>query len=51
PELFSELQEAIKNLKLTVMQADITSLGGRVLCPSENSAKDVCIEFSQTVSQ
>lgn len=48
PELFSELKRAIKNLKLTVMEADITSLGGRikgifVLCPGENSAKDVCM--------
>ncbi|KAJ8528426.1 hypothetical protein K7X08_022118 [Anisodus acutangulus] len=48
PELFSELQRAIKSLKLTVAEADITSLGGRIkgiflLCLSENSAKDVCM--------
>lgn len=48
PELFSELQRAIKNLKLTVMEADITSLGGRIkgvfmLCPNENCANDVCM--------
>ncbi|KAG5616270.1 hypothetical protein H5410_016094 [Solanum commersonii] len=47
-ELFSELQRGIKNLKLTVMGADITSLGGRIkgvfmLCPNQNSANDVCM--------
>ncbi|XP_059298722.1 transcription factor bHLH51-like isoform X1 [Lycium ferocissimum] len=48
PELFSELQRGIKNLKLTIIEADITTLGGRIkgiflLCHSDNFAKDVCM--------
>lgn len=48
PELFSELRRVIKNLKLTMMEADITSLGGRIkgiftLCPNDNCANDVCM--------
>ncbi|XP_060178853.1 transcription factor bHLH51-like isoform X1 [Lycium barbarum] len=32
PELFSELNRGLKNLKLTTMEANITSLGGRIRC-------------------
>ncbi|KAD0442695.1 hypothetical protein R6Q59_035624 [Mikania micrantha] len=31
-ELFSEIKQAIKSLKLTMVQADMTCLGGRILC-------------------
>ncbi|KAJ8557265.1 hypothetical protein K7X08_002890 [Anisodus acutangulus] len=32
PELFSELNRGLKNLKLTTVEANITSLGGRIKC-------------------
>lgn len=32
PELFSELNRALNNLKLTTEEANITSLGGRIKC-------------------
>ncbi|KAH0661782.1 hypothetical protein KY284_026713 [Solanum tuberosum] len=32
PELFSELNRGLKNLKLTTIEANITSLGGRIKC-------------------
>ncbi|MCD9559924.1 hypothetical protein HAX54_018301 [Datura stramonium] len=32
PELFSELNRGLKNLKLTTLEANITSLGGRIKC-------------------
>lgn len=32
PELFSELNRALKNMKLTTVEANITSLGGRIKC-------------------
>ncbi|KAJ0887710.1 putative transcription factor bHLH family [Helianthus annuus] len=31
-ELFSEIKHALKSLRLTVVQADMTSLGGRIVC-------------------
>ncbi|TMW84770.1 hypothetical protein EJD97_024419 [Solanum chilense] len=48
PELLSELQRGIKNLQLRMMEADITSLGGRIKCvfmlsPNENYVNDVCM--------
>lgn len=45
PELFSELQRGIKNLQLRMMEADITSLGGRIKCVFMLSPNDnyVCI--------
>ncbi|MFS7968807.1 putative transcription factor bHLH family [Helianthus anomalus] len=31
-ELFSEIKQALKSLRLTMVQADMTSLGGRIVC-------------------
>lgn len=43
PELFSELNRGLKNLKLTTTEANITSLCGRVKCIfSLQSISDVC---------
>nr|GMC59174.1 transcription factor bHLH51 [Ipomoea batatas] len=45
PELFAEINRALKDLRLTTVQADVTSLGGRVksvfvlqLCPPDMDA-------------
>lgn len=47
PELFSELNRGLKNLKLTTMEAKITSLGGRVKCIlSLQSINVVCTTHS-----
>ncbi|KAK6932992.1 hypothetical protein RJ641_035886 [Dillenia turbinata] len=47
PELFSELIQALKDLKLTTVRADMASLGGRikgilVLC-SEDAEEGICV--------
>ena len=48
PELFPELTQALKGLKLTIVRADMSCLGGRirsilVLC-CEDSEESVCIK-------
>ncbi|MED6170438.1 hypothetical protein PIB30_030862 [Stylosanthes scabra] len=48
PELFSELIQVLKGLRLTAVKADIASVGGRiksilVLCSKENEEGGVCL--------
>ncbi|XP_058207286.1 transcription factor bHLH51 [Rhododendron vialii] len=48
PELFSELTQALKGLKLKTVQADVASLGGRiksilVLCSNKDNKEVACL--------
>ncbi|KAH7853814.1 hypothetical protein Vadar_006880 [Vaccinium darrowii] len=48
PELFSELAQALKGLKLRTVQADVASLGGRiksilVLCTNKDTKEGACL--------